>query len=632
MTALVPAGRTRAVQYLRMSTEHQRYSIENQQARIAEYAAAQGYDIVGTYADAGRSGLTLKERKELNRLLRDVTDPDRQFSAILVLDVSRWGRFQDPDQHAAYEFVCRDLGVQVEYIGEPFANDGSFASSMMKHMKRIMAGEYSRDLSAKITYGQLRAAGRGFKQGGTVTYGLRRLLVDPDGQPKHELMDGERKALIEDKVVIVPGPQNEREVIVAIFDMYLAGASVTSIARHLNHKGVPATLNTPWSFQKVKWILTSELYTGVYVFNRFSKKLKTPRIENPASLWIKVPMCEGIISRKTFDKAQAAIATRRGGHGNRYSSEKMLAGLRRLLAEEGRLSADLIKACPYVPDIATYYSRFGKIAEIYERVGYRRQLSRLPKVKRAHRNRPYAKAELLGHLKRALKEHGALSPAVLRKCPYTASLRVYALAFGSLPAAYRAAGYEYRQMDPAFPHGCDKADALVKLKRLWDRQGYINRSSVSADKSMPSPNWYLTHFGSFANACEAAGIDYDYGAGLVMGKFRTHREYIDCPDGGNGGNINAGELSDEALLQAVRRIFNENGYITVQLIVEDPETPNINQIRKRYASISHLYAAAGLPKDMDYLRIAERVRQRRAANADKKKQRAQKSHAPARPS
>src|SRR6185312_1979366 len=127
-------------------------------------------------------------------------------------------------------------------------------------------------------------------------------------------------------------------------------------------------------------------------------------------------------------------------------------------------------------------------------------------------------------------------------------------------------------------HGCDKADALVKLKRLWEKQGYINRSSVSADKSMPSPNWYLKHFGSFAAACTAAGIDYDYGIGVAAGKFRTHREYIDCPEGGNGGNINTGELSDEALLQAVRRIFNENGYITVQLIDEDSETPNVNQI------------------------------------------------------
>ena len=45
-----------AAQYVRMSTEHQQYSTENQADVIREYAAKRGLAIVRTFSDAGKSG------------------------------------------------------------------------------------------------------------------------------------------------------------------------------------------------------------------------------------------------------------------------------------------------------------------------------------------------------------------------------------------------------------------------------------------------------------------------------------------------------------------------------------------------------------------------------------------------
>lgn len=101
----------RAAQYVRMSTEHQKYSTENQAEIIARYAAARGIEIVKTYADEGKSGLNLEGRDSLQRLIHDVTSGQADFSVILAYDVSGWGRFQDADQSAYYEFVCRKAGV-----------------------------------------------------------------------------------------------------------------------------------------------------------------------------------------------------------------------------------------------------------------------------------------------------------------------------------------------------------------------------------------------------------------------------------------------------------------------------------------------------------------------------------------
>jgi DNA invertase Pin-like site-specific DNA recombinase len=182
-------------QYLRMSTEHQQYSLENQAAAIQKYADDHNFQVVRTYSDAAKSGLVLRRRAGLWQLLKDVTSGNAGFRAILVYDVSRWGRFQDADESAHYEFLCKLACIPVHYCAEVFANDGSLPSLIMKALKRTMAGEYCRELGVKVLAGQKRLATLGFKQGGMPGYGLRRMLVSSDRQPKQCLAFGERKSL-----------------------------------------------------------------------------------------------------------------------------------------------------------------------------------------------------------------------------------------------------------------------------------------------------------------------------------------------------------------------------------------------------------------------------------------------------
>src|SRR5229473_4060091 len=94
-----------AAQYLRMSTEHQQYSLENQSTAIRKYAESHGFEVELTYSDAAKSGLVLRRRAGLRQLLQDVVAGTAPYRAILVFDVSRWGRFQDTDESAHYEFL-----------------------------------------------------------------------------------------------------------------------------------------------------------------------------------------------------------------------------------------------------------------------------------------------------------------------------------------------------------------------------------------------------------------------------------------------------------------------------------------------------------------------------------------------
>ena len=196
-----------------MSTEHQQYSTENQADKILDYAAHHGFEIVRTYADEGKSGLSISGRDGLQRLLADVKVGNTDFEAVLVYDVSRWGRFQDADESAHYEYTCKQAGIFVIYCAEQFENDGSPVSTIVKGVKRAMAGEYSRELSAKVFAGQCRLIELGFRQGGPAGFGLRRVLLDQSGETKAALKTGEQKSLQTDRVVLHPGPPEEVEVV-----------------------------------------------------------------------------------------------------------------------------------------------------------------------------------------------------------------------------------------------------------------------------------------------------------------------------------------------------------------------------------------------------------------------------------
>src|SRR2546422_1660197 len=98
-----------------MSTDAQQLSLKSQADVIQQYAGAHGFKVVKSYEDPGKSGLNLKYRKGLARLLHDVVRGDPTYRAVLVYDVSRWGRFQDTDEAAHYEFLCRNAGIPLFY-------------------------------------------------------------------------------------------------------------------------------------------------------------------------------------------------------------------------------------------------------------------------------------------------------------------------------------------------------------------------------------------------------------------------------------------------------------------------------------------------------------------------------------
>jgi DNA invertase Pin-like site-specific DNA recombinase len=380
-----------AVQYLRASTDRQQYSIEYQSKRIFQYAERKGFEIVQTFSDEARSGLDLKGRPALRQLLAEVVRGHTAYRAILVYDVSRWGRFQDTDEAAHYEYLCKSAGIPIHYCAEEFSNAGGLSDSLLKALKRFMAGEFSREMSSRSSGGVSQIVRHGFKYGAVPGYALRRMLVGPDRQHKQLLKPGEHKNTSADRVVFVLGPHNEVVVVRKIFrDFAEKGQSISYIVRELNKKQIPWTVGARWTPAIVNRILSHPKYTGTLVFNRTEKKFHDKERPTPRSKWIVVPNAfETIVDRKLFDLAQARLAT----FIHRRTNEQLLDDLRRLLAVEGRLSLSLWRRAKQrrvlgLASPSTYFSRLGSVRNAYRLIGYEES----PKVELIQRTKSQQKS------------------------------------------------------------------------------------------------------------------------------------------------------------------------------------------------------------------------------------------------
>jgi len=404
-----------AAQYIRMSTDHQQYSILSQTTANQRYADANGFTVVRSYEDPGRSGLSLKGRAGLARLLQDVVSGEALFKAILVYDVSRWGRFQDSDEAAYYEFICKTAGIPVHYCAEAFANDGTLPNTILKALKRAMAAEYSRELSVRSTRAKRLATEKGFRAGGVAGYGFRRMLLSPDGSPKRLLEKGER--IDNARVVLVHGPAEEVAVVREIYRLCVEEKKgAKAIARELNRRHIvhPGKVSN-WCYERIVEILTNPKYMGQAVLGRRTCPLRTKVVRQPPEKWtVKDGAFAPIVGAETFAAAQEVRRDRTFYR----SDEELLIRLRQFVARNKTLSRGIIAGSRELPSVRTLIERFGNMKRVYELIGYdySEQLSTHPKMRKLMWKSRFGREKIRRRLLREICKLFRSDVKVIRKC------------------------------------------------------------------------------------------------------------------------------------------------------------------------------------------------------------------------
>lgn len=359
----------KAAQYVRMSSDQQPLSIEVQKAAILDYANRHNLEIIKTYVDEARSGVTLAGRSSMQQLLRDVLDETCQFDVVLVLDVTRWGRFQDVDEAAYYEFHCRKNGVRVEYVAESFQPSLTPFDSVLKQLKRAMAGEYSRELGVKTRAGITNVVRRGFAAGCLPCLGYRRASVSADGLTIVELAPSERKRSATDRVKWVLGPEHEVQIVQNIFKDYAAGLTVVEMLRKLNEAGVVTHDGKPMTLTKIKSLLKNEIVIGTFSWG--GKKGRPPSRTNLIPLAEPVrntEMVEAVVDKGAWREAQARIQEAKRFRNSGLRDTDLI----RQLSDAVRVDPDL-RISDFqrrgLPSPTTYRNHFGTVGKAYEAAG-----------------------------------------------------------------------------------------------------------------------------------------------------------------------------------------------------------------------------------------------------------------------
>jgi hypothetical protein len=133
----------RAVAYYRHSAqERQENSVEIQQDQVRKFAADNGVEIIEEFIDRGKTGLIMEGRDAFKRMLSGIETGKIDCDYVLVLDVSRWGRFQDTDIAAYYTSLCAMHGKPVIYASIGFPPESDLIHTLRINIERYQAANY----------------------------------------------------------------------------------------------------------------------------------------------------------------------------------------------------------------------------------------------------------------------------------------------------------------------------------------------------------------------------------------------------------------------------------------------------------------------------------------------------------
>lgn len=302
----------RAVAYYRHSAEDkQENSVALQREQVEAFARANNIDIVAECIDDGISGITAN-RPGFQTLLHEWVENDSiELNCVLVLDISRFGRWQNPDEAAMYAFRCYLHGRPVVTVSRGFPKPGEeLLYSMADAIERYSAGKYSKDLSDKVWRGQMKITEQGYSAGGSAPYGLKRVLLDEQKCYLQDLRPGQHKVIANQRVTFAPGNPQAVSTVQLIFKMFVNQAcDATEIANTLNHRHSTGPSGKPWTPAAIRNILRTDKYCGRTVYNRTSRKLHAAQeTTNTRGEWaIGHDAFKPIVSTGVFDMVQTIL-------------------------------------------------------------------------------------------------------------------------------------------------------------------------------------------------------------------------------------------------------------------------------------------------------------------------------------
>ena len=294
-------------------------SIPDQRKILQKYCQEKGYVIVEEFQDEGISGTTFEKRPGAMRLFQKVQSGRHNFSRVVILNESRFGRAPNTKETIHYEFILEKAGVFVEYA-QSESNMPGAPGLIMRAVKYEQAAEFSKQLSRDVIRGHSTAAGKGYSTGGFPPLGYIRMVCDESGKELFTLEAGQRKAIKNYWVKWVPGDPRHIELVNRLFLLYAEGSKgLKAICQVLNKEKIPSPKGRQWGPDAVRSILVNRTYIGERVYGgKWSTKVKEKVVCKDAH--------EPIVPLELFEQVQALMASRDIGICNGMRTDYLLSG------------------------------------------------------------------------------------------------------------------------------------------------------------------------------------------------------------------------------------------------------------------------------------------------------------------
>ena len=306
----------RVAAYCRVSTddEEQLTSYEAQKNYYTDKIMTnKEWTMAGIFADEGITGTSARKRPEFLRMIRQCKQG--KIDIVLTKSISRFAR--NTVDCLNYVRALKELGIAVIFEKENM-NTLEIDSEILITMLGAFAQSESESISANVRWG------------------IRQAMKEGKATIQYKYLYGYRKG-DDGKPEIIP---EQAEVVRRIYDLFLSGTPVRGIQEYLNANSVPNINGEPkWARSAIDSILTNEKYCGdvllqkTYIDDCINKKVKKNTGQLP--MYLVQNHHEGIISRETFDAAQAELARRSAGKSpskknaptgrSRYSSKYALS-------------------------------------------------------------------------------------------------------------------------------------------------------------------------------------------------------------------------------------------------------------------------------------------------------------------
>lgn len=314
----------RVVLYLRQSDREQRLSISQQRSECRAYAASRGWIIVAEFIDDGKSGSKeVAKRTSFARLLDDAEKKERDWSAILCWDTSRFGRL-DSMTGAPYKLRLRRAGVWLETAKGERIDWSTSMGRLMDALRAEADNQYSLDISRNCIRGRRAILDLGYSPR-PVPYGFDRAYYEADViqkvVPRRKLFSKPRNWHVKP----VPNEQ-EAEVIRWAYEQWgKRDMSFLRTMRELKQKGIPSPSGLPsWTIGQVKKMLTERMYAGDLHIGR-GNKTKEVHYRDGAS--INENAIPPIIDRELWNIVQAKVKQREGAEWRPKSNSGALSSV-----------------------------------------------------------------------------------------------------------------------------------------------------------------------------------------------------------------------------------------------------------------------------------------------------------------